>query len=970
MDFNQVKSHTIHRKTKKGTIIKIVREHYLRRDIPCGVKSCQACQENISAGDCIKNPLSMNPRNGISSLIPDKHFVIPDSEVILAQIDVLEDVSFGSDVIILQTVLNDVRQKSLKIYTRLRALTASESRSFHVFCNEFHHETYSDRLPGGETLPNYRNRLIDITCRWFNVHLETTAIKAFVLNSGQAPSDKANWVTFLEYIKGLKDGQKLLEKVFIPGVESNDPSSESLPKDLRFMYPDHQPLPIVLAGLKKGSYFSGKYRANRSNYLEGSVSINQKGKEMEVLIQDRMNINRALDTDTVAIEILPEDLWVSKSDVALEPGQDEEEVLNKMKSDEKMGISETIYKKKMTGRVVAIIKRNWRQICGSLKKRDDSISKTIVFTQHLFVPKDSKIPLIRIESRQYELLKDQRILVTIDSWPKDSKYPKGHYIRALGPIGDKNTEKEALLLDHDIPFHSFSENVIKCLPKDAENWKIPQEEYEKRTDLRDEIICSVDPPGCTDIDDALHSKDLGGGTFEVGVHIADVSYFVKTGSALDLEAANRGTTVYLVNTRIDMIPALLSSNLCSLREGVERLTFSVVWVMDSKTADIKGVKFFRSVIKSRAAMTYAEAQAKLDQGNMKDQVTASLFRLNSLAKKLKQKRINNGALVLANQGEIKFIEVESETHDNVMEIQAKQMMETNSMIEEFMLLANVAVAERIHSEFPEISLLRRHPQPSVANFDELKTAIKRSTGFDIDASTGKSLSESLDACVDRKNPMLNMMIRMLVTRCMSQAVYFCSGNLDSDDNIKHYGLAADIYTHFTSPIRRYADLMVHRMLSFAIGSTQLESGLLNKDKIQAICENINKRHKNAQYASRASSKLHTIDFIKRTSKKRLIQEAGYVLNVMKNNMAIFIPALALELPYWVREAEWRHELLDMKQTHVASGTSLGSFSPVTIQLGIVDRSTDFKRGREEIDIRIVSPPIDEPLVFTKKLRVK
>lgn len=318
----------------------------------------------------------------------------------------------------------------------------------------------------------------------------------------------------------------------------------------------------------------------------------------------------------------------------------------------------------------------------------------------------------------------------------------------------------------------------------------------KRVDLRHLAICSVDPPGCTDIDDALHCRRLENGLLEVGVHIADVSHFIRPGNAMDKEAASRATTVYLVDKRIDMVPELLSSNLCSLRGNVERFAFSCIWELDDD-ANILNVRFHKSVIESKKAMTYEEAQLIIDDSSQQHEIAESLRNLNRLAKVLKQRRIENGALVLASP-EIRF-QVDSETHDPI-DVEAKKMRDTNSMVEEFMLLANVSVAEKIELEFPECAMLRRHPEPPQTNFEPLVKA-GRNQGFEIDTSVGRKLALSLDNSVKEDNVYFNTMLRILATRCMMQAVYFISGTLQKAE-YNHYGLAAPIYTHFTSPIRR------------------------------------------------------------------------------------------------------------------------------------------------------------------------
>lgn len=239
-------------------------------------------------------------------------------------------------------------------------------------------------------------------------------------------------------------------------------------------------------------------------------------------------------------------------------------------------------------------------------------------------------------------------------------------------------------------------------------------------------MCSIDPPGCTDIDDALHWRLLPNGNYEVGVHIADVTHFIRPGTALDAEAANRGTTVYLTDKRIDMVPALLSSDLCSLRSKVDRLAFSSIWEMTPQ-AEIVSTKFTKSIICSRISFTYAEAQMRIDDPTQTDEITLSLRHLNLLAKILKQKRIEQGALTLASP-EVRF-HIDSETHDPV-DLQTKELKETNSLVEEFMLLANISVAKKIFQHFPEFAVLRRHPSPPPANYDLLvKAASSKVSSF-------------------------------------------------------------------------------------------------------------------------------------------------------------------------------------------------------------------------------------------------
>lgn len=337
------------------------------------------------------------------------------------------------------------------------------------------------------------------------------------------------------------------------------------------------------------------------------------------------------------MELLPEAEWAAPSEVVLEDKAEDptdDAIDNEDEAEKFLQINANKKEKAPTGRIVGIIRRKWRQYCGIVQP---NILKGSA--RHIFIPAERKIPRVRIETRQAEKLYGQRIIVAIDSWPRHSRYPQGHYVRSLGKLGDKETENEVLLIEHDVPHSKFSQEVLDCLPQLP--WVITEQDYKDRVDLRSLAICSVDPPGCTDIDDALHSRILPNGNTEVGVHIADVSHFIRPGSAMDKEAASRATTVYLVDKRIDMVPELLSSNLCSLRGNVERFAFSCIWEIDAK-ANVLKTKFHKSIIKSKEAMTYEQAQIRIDDKNCNEEVTQSLRRLNNLAKIMKKKRMEKG----------------------------------------------------------------------------------------------------------------------------------------------------------------------------------------------------------------------------------------------------------------------------------------------------------------------------------------
>ncbi|XP_043927988.1 exosome complex exonuclease RRP44 [Protopterus annectens] len=857
-----LKSKTFMKKTRSGGVMKIVREHYLRDDIWCGCELCPECpvQENWVLESC--PPLE-------SKLFSTPHYMLPDTNVVLHQIDVLEDPVI-TNVIITQTVLQEVRSRSAPVYKRIKDLIKSPDRHFYTFTNEHHRETYVEQEQG-ESANDRNDRAIRMVVKWYNQHIRKGRhnLKVVLVTNDRNNKEKAVGVgleayTCEEYIKSLIAHPELVDRLACVSDENSEITSS------RNIYPEHLPLSKLQQGIKSGAFLQGTFRANRDNYLEATVWVHGEGNNAkEVLVQGLINLNRAVHEDIVAVQLLPKDQWVAPSSVVLQdegPAEDEDE-------EEKENILKNIVNTnlaKPTGKVVGIIKRNWRPYCGMIAK-----SHIKEATRHLFTPADRQIPRIRIETRQASVLEHQRIIVAIDGWPKNSRYP------------------------NDMRY---------------------------RVDLRHLYICSVDPPGCTDIDDALHCRELPNGNLEVGVHIADVSHFIRPGNALDQESAKRGTTVYLCDRRLDMVPDLLSSNLCSLRSDGERFAFSCIWEMN-RNAEIIKTKYTKSIIFSKASLTYAEAQMRIDDKSMNDEITVSLRWLNKLAKILKKRRIDKGALTLSSP-EVRF-HIDSETHDPI-DLQTKELKETNSMVEEFMLLANVSVAEKIYEEFSECALLRKHPAPPPSNYDILIKAAA-SWNVEIHTDTAKALADSLDKAEVPEFPYFNTLIRILATRCMMQAVYFCSG---MDTDFHHYGLASPIYTHFTSPIRRYSDIIVHRLLAVAVGADCTYPDLMDKHKQAALCNNLNYRHKMAQYSQRASVAFHTQLFFK---SKGIVDEDGYVLFVRKNAISVLIPKFGLEGTVFFEEKDKAARNLKYDEeipTLTVEGVVFRVFMKVTVKISL------------------------------------
>lgn len=505
--------------------------------------------------------------------------------------------------------------------------------------------------------------------------------------------------------------------------------------------------------------------------------------------------------------------------------------------------------------------------------------------------------------------------------------------RTLGEIGTKDTETNVILLEHNTPTKAFSPAVIACLP--PKNWTITPENSKGRYDIRKtHIVCSIDPPGCKDIDDALSARRLENGNIEIGVHIADVSYYVRPGNALDLEAADRSTTTYLVERRLDMLPGLLTETLCSLVGGEDRFAFSVFWEM-KENGEIVNSSFHKTILKSRIALTYGAAQAIIDDPNVPPEqkdLRESLIMLLNISKILKQKRIDAGALSLASP-EVRF-QLDSETHDP-LNIESYQHKDTNSLVEEFMLFANCTVARKIFTTYPNYAILRRHPVPDPKRFDDFK-ALAATEGFTLNTDSNKLLADSLDKAVKPEDPYFNTLIRIMATRCLTQAEYFCSGE-HSEQDFLHYGLAAPIYTHFTSPIRRYSDVMVHRLLAAAIGVESLPDLYQDKDYLHKITQNMNNRHLHAQLAGRQSVELYTKLYFKEAKSERAI-----IMRCKANGLIVMVPRYGLEgVVYLAKKGEQSKYTFDSKKKLLISKTDpldiLRPFLPIMVKISVEEK---------------------------------
>lgn len=878
--------------------------------------------------------------------------------------DLFEHTGAFYDVIILQTVLEELKNQSLPLYNRLLSLIKTDEKRFYLFFNEFRLETHVRRGPD-ESINDRNDRAVRTVAKWYEDHLRSTTtskkknVPAIVVITDdreslrKAKEENVTALSLPDYVAGLEDSDKLLDMI----TESRGAKDVKGSRGQLF-YSEYYSMSKLMTEIRAGTLHQGVFNVSPYNYLEGSVNVAAFDKPLLILGRD--NSNRAISGDVVVIEVLPKDQWKAPSTKLVDeeavtrndnPDAEDNEVVVSEK--ERKALQEEVRqahgkhaegRPQPTAKVVGIIRRNWRQYVGHVDSGSTGAQVASGRRQQtVFVlPMDKKVPKIRVRTRQASELLGQRILVTIDAWDRDSRYPTGHFLRSLGELETKGAETEALLLEYDVQYKPFPKAVLDCLPPEGHDWKVPASKenvgWNGRRDLRDLLICSIDPPGCQDIDDALHARKLPNGNFEVGVHIADVSHFVKPNTAMDLEGSLRGTTVYLVDKRIDMLPSLLGTNLCSLKPYVERYAFSVLWEM-TPNAEVVSSDFTKSVIRSREAFSYEQAQLRIDDSSKDDELTESMRTLLRFSEILRQRRMDAGALNLASP-EVRIETDNDEVGDPLTDVKTKAMLATNSLVEEFMLHANITVASKIYSTFSQTALLRRHATPPPQNFEDLSNQLSKKRNMTLNVSSSGALADSLDKCVDPKNPFFNTLVRILATRCMTSAEYFCAG-AHAESEFRHYGLASPIYTHFTSPIRRYADLLVHRQLASAIGyegedgRAALE-GISTRGKLEDICRNINYRHRNAQFAGRASIEYYVGQALKARGEKMAagkedtgIDEEGYVMRVFENGVVVFVPRFGIEgvvrledfvLPgeSGIRSVEERRELAVHRETEFDS----------------------------------------------------
>ena len=633
--------------------------------------------------------------------------------------------------------------------------------------------------------------------------------------------------------------QELTHKEVSTLVDARDPASRQLVFDSLNLLAEQNTL-------KRVNHFTFKLAVSSSNYFEGTIQITQRGsgfvvcqgREKDIFIAPQ-NLSQAMNGDLVKVRVFKQG-----------PKRDE-------------------------GAVVEVKERERVQFVGTLHFRERNI---------LLIPDSTKsgIEIIIAKENLNGAKEGEKVLAKIIAWPKSSSTPYGEIIAVLGMPGSNDTEMLSILYNQGID-PVFPQQVLD----EAEFIPIELDEAEiaKRRDFREVLTFTIDPVDARDFDDAISYKKLENGHLEIGVHIADVSHYVRPGMAMDAEALKRSNSVYLVDRVIPMLPEQLSNIACSLRPHEDKYSFSAVFEMD-ENGKVYNQWFGKTAIHSNRRFTYEEAQEIIEgkDGDYKEEILT----IDKIAKILRNKRLKNGALSIESV-EMRF---KLNENGNPAEVIIKTSKDAHKLIEEFMLLANRHVAtflskpEKGRDPFPMI--YRVHDKPDIEKMGMFAVFIEK-FGHKINLQDPAQIAKNLNSLFDEiRGENEFSLIQSMAIRSMAKASY-------ETENIGHYGLAFDYYSHFTSPIRRYADLVVHRILQEELTTKQHRYG----SELNDICKRISKNERKASEAERESTKYFQTLFVSEHVGERLagtisgIADHGIFVRMDENHCEGMVPMMEI-----------------------------------------------------------------------------
>ncbi len=594
-----------------------------------------------------------------------------------------------------------------------------------------------------------------------------------------------------------KNPQKLYNYKQIAGIlKISEPNQR---EQIRLILADLQASNII------NELYKGKFRfVSQLVYITGNVDVSRRGYAhvisadiSEPVFISPKNLHNALHGDTVKVQT-----YASRKS------------------------------KQIEGEVIQIIKRARTQFAGIVERTRQF---AFFMPDDLRIPYDIFIPIANLHGAK----SGDKVIVSITEWSPKSKNPTGEVIRILGRPGDNETEMHAIMVEFGLPYE-FSKDVLQ--EADTISGTIANAEISKRRDMRNELCFTIDPEDAKDFDDAISFTKLGNGNYELGVHIADVTHYIQPGSILEEEARDRATSVYLVDRVVPMLPEKISNEVCSLQPNVDKLCFSAVFEMNEK-AEILAEWYGKTVINSKRRFNYEEVQQIIESGE--GDLCTEILTVHELATKLREQRFRNGAFNFEST-EVKF---KLDEKGKPIGVYFKTTKESNHLVEEFMLLANRKVAELL-AKSGKTAVYRVHDEPNPEKIGNFSGFVKK-FGYSIEADNSRKLSKSLNSLIAKVQgkPEQNV-IESLAIRSMAKAEY-------SIENIGHYGLAFKHYTHFTSPIRRYPDMMVHRMLQWHLTKTSMPAG----DNYEWLCKHSSDMEQRATQAERASTKYKQAEFL-------------------------------------------------------------------------------------------------------------